>query len=99
MSKKLFRLRPSDCIFLECDIQDKFTKHVAQAAAVVHNARRLASTAKIFNIPIVSTQQLPKLFGVTAKDIADVYDSYPEGTRRFDKIEFSMLEKPVWDHI
>lgn len=54
-SKKLVRLLPSDCIFMECDIQEKFTKHVANAATVVHNARRLAQTAKVLKIPIVST--------------------------------------------
>jgi hypothetical protein len=78
-SKKLFRLTPKECVFMECDIQSKFTsKHIKLGASVVHNAKRLALTAKIFNIPIISTCQVPKLFGQTAEEILNVYvNEYP----------------------
>ena len=92
MKKTLHRLLPTECIFFECDIQEKFTKHILNAATVNHNARRLALTAKLLKIPIISTQQLPKIFGKSEKTIADVYDTYTEGTFRHEKTDFSMLE-------
>ena len=41
-SKKLFRLIPNETVFLECDIQEKFRKHIMNFPTVVHNAKRLA---------------------------------------------------------
>jgi hypothetical protein len=55
-SSKLFRLLPRDCVFFECDIQEKFIPHIKNSQTVVHNARRMALTAKIFKIPIISTK-------------------------------------------
>lgn len=99
MQKKLFRLAPKEVIFMECDIQDKFIKHVQLGASVVHNAKRLAQTAQIFKIPVISTQQLPKIFGPTVKEIDEVYQNSQDSTFRFEKTDFSMLEKPVWEQI
>jgi len=63
---------------------------------VTHNARRLAITAKIFKIPIISTMQVPKIFGTTAEEIAEIYEKeYPEGVFRHEKVMFTMLEPPV----
>jgi nicotinamidase-related amidase len=40
--------------------------------------------------------QVPKLFGTTADEIAEVYEKqYPEGVFRHEKVMFSMLEDPV----
>jgi nicotinamidase-related amidase len=78
MQKKLFRLAPKEVLFLECDIQDKFIKHVQLGPSVVHNARRLAQTAQIFKIPVISTQQLPKIFGPTVKEIDEIYQTSPD---------------------
>lgn len=41
-SRKLFRLLPNETVFLECDIQEKFRKHIQNFNSVVHNAKRLA---------------------------------------------------------
>ena len=98
-SKKLFRITPANSVFFECDIQEKFTKHVQSGATVIHNAKRLALTAKLFKIPIFSTQQIPRIFGITEKVIKDVYDSYPEGSNVYDKTDFSMLEAPLWERL
>jgi hypothetical protein len=37
---------------------------------MAHNAMRLARIAKIFKIPIIATQQVPKIFGTTAEEVA-----------------------------
>ena len=100
-NKKLFRLLPQNTIFFECDIQSKFTsKHIKNGKSVVHNARRLAITAKIFKIPIISTMQVPKIFGTTAEEIAEIYEKeYPEGVFRHEKVMFTMLEAPVMNKL
>lgn len=85
-SKKLYRIAPKECLFMECDIQEKFRKHILSSSSVIHNARRLALTAKVFKIPIISTQQMPQNFGATCKEIADAYDQYPEGSHKFEKV-------------
>lgn len=95
-SKKLFRLIPNETVFLECDIQEKFRKHIQNFNSVVHNAKRLAQTAKLFKIPIISTVQIPKNFGYTAEEVRAFYnEQYPEGVFQFEKADFTMLEKPV----
>lgn len=55
---------------------------------------------KLFGIPIISTNQTPKVFGPTIKELTDLYTAFGEkSARTFTKNDFSMLEQPVLDHI
>ncbi len=61
-SKKVARLLPNEVVFFECDIQEKFTM-IHKVDAVHKNAVRLCKTAALFNIPVISTIQNPRVFG------------------------------------
>ena len=43
LSKRIVsRVQAQDCIFFECDIQEKIYKHMKNVDTVLHNAKRLA---------------------------------------------------------
>ena len=58
---KLGHLEISHCAFFICDIQEKFEKSVTMFEMVASNAERMAQAAKIFNIPIIATEQNPEV--------------------------------------
>ena len=84
---------------MECDVQEKMRPLIKNFPTVIHNSKRLAHVAQIFNIPLISTAQLPKVFGETSKEITEVYDSDCSLIFRHTKSDFSMLEKPVLDRL
>lgn len=82
---------------MECDIQEKMRKLIYNFDAVVHNAKRMTQIAKILNIPIISTKQMPKVFGDTVSELTTLYEANPERVFAHSKTDFSMLEQPVKD--
>jgi hypothetical protein len=74
LTKKIARLLPSNCVFMECDIQTKMNKLILNFDTVVHNAKRLTKTAKALEIPVISTQQIPRVFGETVQELVELYD-------------------------
>ena len=91
MVNKIVRLTPANCVFFECDIQERLTKHIFNFNTMAHNAARMAQVSKILGIPVIATAQVN--FGpispiITAK--------HHEGVQVFtDKKLFSMLEPRV----
>ena len=90
------RLTPKDCVFLECDIQEKMKPLIKNFETVAHNAKRLAQVAKILEIPLIITKQTPKTFGDL---IPEIIKEYSETAKIFEKTEFSMLEEPVLGYL
>ena len=54
--------------------------------------------AKLFNVPIISTAQVPKAFGPTIKELNDLYTNFGD-VKQHVKSDFSMLEQPVLDYL
>ena len=94
---KVRRLTPSSAVFFECDIQERFRElqSIYKYDSVIHNAVRLARISKALSIPLISTQQHPKVLKET---VSEIVAEYHEGVRRFSKMQFSMLEDPVREH-
>mmetsp|Transcript_16022 Transcript_16022/g.15741 ORF Transcript_16022/g.15741 Transcript_16022/m.15741 type:complete len:91 (-) Transcript_16022:237-509(-) len=67
-------------------------KLVPNLETVAHNASRLAKAAKIFNIPIIVTEQYIKAFGETYPEITS---EYPVDQKSYEKTIFSMLTEEV----
>ncbi len=55
----LGELSPERCALLLCDVQERFgAEHFP---AVAENARRLAAAARLLQVPIIATEQYPKV--------------------------------------
>ena len=52
--KQATRFDANNVIFLECDIQKIFSKHIMKYKVVLHNAKRLTRVAEVLKIPIVA---------------------------------------------
>ena len=91
---RLARLNPQRSVFFECDIQKVLEKHLFNCSTMAHNAGRLAQTAQILDVPVISTTQVN--FG----DICDAVKSkHHDGVRVFEgKKQFSMLTEEVDAH-
>ena len=95
LRKAVCKIVAEECVFMECDIQEKMRNHAKSFETVVHNARRMAMTAKIFNIPIISTKHIR--IGDHAKGLADEHFDL---VKVFEKHEMSMITKPeLFDHL
>ena len=88
------RICPTKALFLECDVQGKFGKHIKNFDAVALNSARLAQASRIFSIPHVATYQIN--FGPIADSVAE---HHHEGTKTFEKSSFSMLDDQVLGHL
>ena len=88
------RVCPTKAIFMECDVQGKFAKHIKNFDAVATNSGRLAQIAKVFEIPVVATHQIN--FGPIAEQVSE---HHHEGVKTFEKAKFSMLDEQVSEHM
>ena len=89
--KKASRFDVNNVLFLECDIQEIFSKHIMKYNVVLHNAKRLTRVAEALDIPVIATcQNKKKLKGI------DPAIPKTEERRVFDKTQFSMLTSGVW---
>ena len=66
---RLCRLRPDGCVFLLCDVQEKFAAAIHKFSAVVSGSQRMVGAAKTLNVPMIVTEQYPKGLGHTVSDI------------------------------
>ncbi len=51
------------CVLLVCDLQERFGPSVVHFDAVVENVSRLVKAARIMGVPVVATEQYPKVRG------------------------------------
>lgn len=58
---KLGHLEIGQCALFICDMQEKFEKSISMFDMVASNTERMAQAAKIFNIPVLATEQYPKV--------------------------------------
>ncbi len=60
----------SDTGLLVVDVQDKLIDLVPEHARIVWNLRRLIDGAKLFDMPVLATEQYPKGLGGTTAELA-----------------------------
>lgn len=87
---KISRLAVNSAVLLVCDVQDRFRSLIHNSKTVVSKCAFLNEAAKIFDIPVVITEQYPEKLGKTVPDIA-IHPS----TKVFSKAKFSMLTTEV----
>ena len=60
MAKSLGRLSPDKCVFLICDVQERFRTAIHGFNNVVVGSQRMLRASKELNIPTIVTEQYPK---------------------------------------
>lgn len=72
MSSRLSKVKPEECIFLICDIQERFRSVIYHYPSVIHAAKILLEAAELFQIPVIATEQYPRALGHTGKCVYKV---------------------------
>jgi hypothetical protein len=64
---KIPRLRQATAALFICDVQVKFESLIYRSPTVTNNIALLNTVANILKIPVLVTEQYPKVFGPTVK--------------------------------
>ncbi len=92
---KKFYIRSEDTLLVITDIQEKLVNAIEKDVAekTIKNNILLIETAKIFNIPILLTEQYPKGLGKTVEEIKNSLPEY----NPIEKVTFSSLLEPNFE--
>ena len=85
MARNMARLTPDKCVFLVCDVQERFRGAIHNFPAVVAGSQRMLKAAIELKIPTIVTEQYPKGLGKTVEEL-DV-----SRAEVFEKTTFTML--------
>lgn len=85
-----FFLNPNDTILVIIDIQDRLAAAMKVRDEIIKNSQHLIELSKLFNIPIVLTEQYPKGLGTTVQEIKEALIDY----RPIEKLAFSCCREP-----
>ena len=82
------RFTPSDCVVLVIDIQERLAPAIApeDRERLLRGARLLVEAAKLFEVPVVTSEQYPRGLGPTIPELAELLPAAP-----IAKTEFSAL--------
>ncbi|MFW5931366.1 MAG: hydrolase [Desulfosalsimonas sp.] len=83
-------LRKQDSMLLVIDVQGKLARAVHEADYVLSNQQKLAKGAKLFDLPVVLTEQNPKGLGATASEMQEILGDMPV----FEKTAFNACLQP-----
>merc|ERR1719354_1038045 len=83
---------PDDTVILLCDVQTYFKKVVEDWDTMIASITFLLKTAKSFNIPVLTTEQVPKVFGSTEPSLKK---QLPAPSQILLKSQFSMCSHEI----
>ncbi|ORX81513.1 Isochorismatase hydrolase [Anaeromyces robustus] len=83
-------INPATTAVFICDIQDKFKDYIYGFNNMVNTASKMCKIANQFEIPIIVTEQNPKAFGKTVKEI-----DISKAVIVQEKSKFSMLTPEI----
>ena len=81
---RLGKVSPKSSALFVCDIQEKFRPSIGFFPEIINVAGRMLETAKVLELPVITTEQYPKGLGPTVKEL-DV-----SWTKVVPKTNFSM---------
>ena len=73
--EKFGHLNPATSALFICDIQEKFETSIELFEMVVTNVERMVQVANILKIPIVTTEQYPKVSLVISRKKSNMYSN------------------------
>ena len=59
--RKLGALNPNHAVIMVCDLQEKFAHSILHFDTIVKNADRLVQAGNILEMPVLATEQYPKV--------------------------------------
>ena len=83
-------LTPENTILVMIDIQEKLTRAMLDKEALVENAAKMVSGAKILEVPIIRTEQNPNGLGRTVPELEELLGDVEPIT----KLSFSCCGEP-----
>ena len=86
------RLTEHNSWILLCDIQKTFVKRIFNMDSVMYVAKAMNQISKVFEIPMIVTEQTPQNLGHIANDLKN---ELPKNHKKFEKSQFSMLTPEV----
>src|SRR5574340_770156 len=92
---KNFFLKATDSVVVIVDIQERLADAMTEKQKVITNCVHLIEAAKLFQIPIVLTEQYPKGLGQTVSEIKNSLPSYDP----IEKITFSCCKEPLFINV
>ena len=60
--KTLGKIDAESCMVMICDLQEKFQPSILHFDTIVINATKIAKSAQLLNLPVLATEQYPKVF-------------------------------------
>ena len=60
-ARRLGKLEPSHAALFVCDIQERFAPSITHFDTIVKNAERLVNVGNMLGIPVIATEQYPKV--------------------------------------
>lgn len=84
---------PKTSVFLICDIQDQYGPNMPNIKQILASAKLLISLAHHLKMPVIATEQYPKVFGHTYAELLKITDNI----RVIEKTKFSMNVDGVVD--
>ena len=84
------KVRPSDCVLLVIDVQDRIIDTIAEHEATVENIKALIRAVRVLNVPVIATQQ--ENLGDIVPELKDLLSNLPE----FRKLSFSCCGDSVF---
>ena len=87
-------LRQGKCALLICDMQERFAKAMFEFDKITQNSTKLINALKLFDVPVIVSEQNPKALG---KTIPQFDISNAKGP--FAKTQFSMCTPEINDEL
>ncbi|KIO30190.1 hypothetical protein M407DRAFT_156555 [Tulasnella calospora MUT 4182] len=90
---RVIKIVPERTAFFVCDIQDRMRGAVSNYDSVIKTAARMVRVAELFKVPVVITEQVPKVFQGTVPEVMDRFSTLPESQRfgPYPKTKFGMI--------
>ncbi|KAB5595557.1 Isochorismatase domain-containing protein 2 [Ceratobasidium theobromae] len=95
-SLRAVKVNPAKTAFFICDLQERIRGVIWKFDDIVYTSNKMLKMAKILNVPVLTTEQHPRIFGATVPELRyDHLDDLNLGV--FHKTKFSMLTPEVED--
>ncbi|EGC32954.1 hypothetical protein DICPUDRAFT_155040 [Dictyostelium purpureum] len=89
---KIGKLFPQTTAFFVCDLQTKFVNDIFKFNSIVQETKYMMKVCKELEVPIIATEQYPKVLGET---VPLIKEDFGPSTKLFEKTLFSMYTPEV----
>jgi len=94
---RVVKVIPNRTAFLVCDLQERMHELIPNFPPVVNTAAKMIRMAEVLQVPVIITEQTPKVFKATVPEILQRHNALPQDLRHgpFLKTTFAMRTPEV----